>query len=110
MIFTPCREAVVIKPALLRSDGSSLEKSCGTWSIGVLECWKDCRGAAWIDSGVPITPLLHRPSTPDLLIFTCEYYLTKSIDSFILLYCLSGGLLDVRGGSIWRKAVQGECG
>jgi len=40
----------------------------------------------------------------------CEYYLTKRIDSFKLIFCFSGGFVDVRGGSIWRKAIQGERG
>ncbi len=78
--------------------------------LGVLECWKDFRGLRGAEKGFPNTPLLHRSITPDLLTFTCEYYLTRSIDSFKLVICLSGGLVDVRGSSIWRKTVQGECG
>ena len=78
--------------------------------LGVLEYWSVGRTVKAQGGLIGGFLLLHRSITPDFLLFACEYYLAKSIDSFKLVICLSGGLVDVRGSSIWRKTVQGECG
>jgi hypothetical protein len=65
----PYREAVDITPALLRQDASYFKEAqryLEYWSTGVLGGLERYRR---VERRFPITPLLHRSNTPDLLVF-----------------------------------------